>query len=97
MVLQIPPALNWLQNDEHGREWLRELPSRVARCVEKWELRLGPPYQQSFVSIVFPVSKVQWSTTNTSRPPDGCGRPELFKMPRWHLSETPWVRHRILA
>jgi streptomycin 6-kinase len=66
---QIPPALDWLQKNEHGREWLRELPSRVTRCVEKWALRLEPPYQQSFVSIVFPailrdgspaVLKIQW-------------------------------------
>jgi streptomycin 6-kinase len=66
---QIPPALNWLQKNQHGREWLRELPSRVTRCAEKWALRLEPPYQQSFVSIVFPatlgdgspaVLKIQW-------------------------------------
>jgi streptomycin 6-kinase len=69
MVFQIPPALNWLQKDERGRDWLRELPARIARCVEKWGLRLEPPYQQSFVSIVFPamlrdgspgVLKIQW-------------------------------------
>ncbi|RSL14556.1 streptomycin 6-kinase/streptomycin 6-kinase [Edaphobacter aggregans] len=69
MSLQIPARLAWLESVEHGREWLFELPSRVSRCTEKWELRLQPPYSQSFVSIVFPVTlrdrfpavlKIQW-------------------------------------
>lgn len=68
-MIAIPPALNWLEKTEAGREWLRELPARVARCAEKWALRLESPYQQSFVSIVFPairsdgspaVLKIQW-------------------------------------
>jgi streptomycin 6-kinase len=69
VLFQIPPALNWLEKSERGREWLRELPARAARCVEKWALRLEQPYPQSFVSIVFPatlpdgfpaVLKIQW-------------------------------------
>jgi len=59
----------WLQNSESGRVWLRELPSRVARVAEKWQLQLEPPYPQCYVSIVFPaklrdgtpaVLKLQW-------------------------------------
>jgi streptomycin 6-kinase len=69
MLFEIPPALRWLENDERGREWLRDLPARVARCAEKWALRVHPPYPHSFVSIVFPVTlrdgspavlKIQW-------------------------------------
>ncbi|HEY6305872.1 MAG TPA: aminoglycoside phosphotransferase family protein [Candidatus Angelobacter sp.] len=69
MLFQVPPALNWLETSERGREWLRELPNCVDRCVEKWALRLEPPYPQSFASIVFPVTlpdgspavlKIQW-------------------------------------
>jgi streptomycin 6-kinase len=69
VLLAIPPALNWLEKSGSGRDWLRELPARVARCEEKWALRLASPYQQSFVSIVFPamrsdgsaaVLKIQW-------------------------------------
>jgi streptomycin 6-kinase len=69
VLFEIPSALTWLQNSESGRDWFRELPSRVSRCAEKWQLRLQPPYPQSFVSIVFPatlrdgtpaVLKVQW-------------------------------------
>lgn len=66
---QIPSRLSWLESSDSGREWLGELPARVSRCVERWRLRLGSPYPQSFVSIVFPVTlgdgseavlKVQW-------------------------------------
>jgi streptomycin 6-kinase len=69
MLFAIPPPLRWLENDERGREWLRDLPSRVSRCAEKWVLQLEPPYPHSFVSIVFPVTlrdgtpavlKIQW-------------------------------------
>lgn len=65
----IPPSLTWLQDSESGRVWLRELPARVSRCASKWDLRIGPPFPQSFVSIVFPatrsdgspaVLKIQW-------------------------------------
>lgn len=68
-VFPIPRFLAWLEKSEPGRSWLSELPSRVGRCVEKWALRVGSPYQTSFVSIVFPaalrdgstaVLKIQW-------------------------------------
>lgn len=74
MLFQIPPALAWLQNSDSGRKWICELPSRVSRCIEKWNLRLLPPYPQSFVSIVFPatlgdgapaVLKIQWPHTES--------------------------------
>lgn len=66
---EIPARIRWLENVEGGLEWLRELPARVARCVERWQLRLESPYPQSFVSVVFPatsadgsdaVLKMQW-------------------------------------
>jgi streptomycin 6-kinase len=69
VLFKAPSALNWLAESQQGREWLRGLPARVARCAEKWQLRLEPPYHQSFVSIVFPatlpggspaVLKIQW-------------------------------------
>jgi streptomycin 6-kinase len=62
VLFPIPPALNWLEQSQPGREWLRDLPARVARCEEKWRLRLLSPYQQSFVSIVFPVIRSDGST-----------------------------------
>jgi streptomycin 6-kinase len=69
VFFQLPPALNWLEKSEQGRAWLCDLPSRVARCVERWGLRLEAPYPQSLVSIVFAavlrdgspaVLKIQW-------------------------------------
>ena len=66
---QVPPALTWLNKSESGREWLNALPSRVEACARKWDLQLEEPYQQSFVSVVFParlfdgsscVLKIQW-------------------------------------
>ena len=69
VLFTIPPALAWLQKSERGRERLRELPSRVERGSHSWSLRLEAPFQQSFVSIVFPatqsdgteaVLKIQW-------------------------------------
>lgn len=55
VMFQIPAALKWLENSSKGREWLRRLPSHVAACADKWALTLETPYQQSFVSIVFPA------------------------------------------
>src|SRR5437660_7199286 len=54
-MFPIPSVLRWMEESSQGRAWLHELPSRVAACVDKWGLRLERPYQQSFVSIVFPV------------------------------------------
>jgi len=54
-MFQMPSALRWMEESLKGREWLRDLPSCVTACVSKWGLTLETPYQQSFVSIVFPV------------------------------------------
>jgi len=45
--VQIPPQLietlaQWPTPE--GAEWQRELPARLARLIERWELTLGPPY-----------------------------------------------------
>jgi len=54
-MFQIPSALRWMEKSPKGSEWLRELPERVTACVNKWALDLEAPYQQSFVSMVFPA------------------------------------------
>jgi len=56
-MFQVPAALNWMDNSPAGREWLRALPTRVAACRENWRLELEEPYQDSFVSIVFPARR----------------------------------------
>lgn len=66
---EIPSGIAWLRNAEGRRAWLDELPARVTRCAQMWELRLEAPYQGSQVSMVFPASgrdgelavlKIQW-------------------------------------
>jgi streptomycin 6-kinase len=59
--IEIPPLL--LDSLEHwptpeGAEWRRELPARLARLAERWELTLGPPYVPGGVtSYVAPVRR----------------------------------------
>ncbi len=47
----IPAGLRWLGGTEAGRAWLDALPRLVAECAERWELRLGEPFQDAFVSL----------------------------------------------
>ena len=54
-MFPIPVALQWLEASASGREWLQQLPDRVAVCVNRWRLTLEPPYEQSYLSIVFPA------------------------------------------
>jgi len=56
-MFQIPSCLKWIEKSAGGREWLRDLPSRVRACAQKWKLELEAPYPQSFVSIVFPARR----------------------------------------
>jgi streptomycin 6-kinase len=56
LLFQIPPRLKWLEGSSDGRNWLDELPARLKACTELWSLKLGPPYQDSQVSIVFPAT-----------------------------------------
>src|SRR5260370_27030447 len=39
-----------------GGDWLRQLPSLINACVQRWALRLERPYEQSNVSVVFPAT-----------------------------------------
>jgi streptomycin 6-kinase len=55
-MFDVPPKLKWLEKSAAGREWLRQLPAHVQACVDRWSLRLEPPYESSCVSIVFPVA-----------------------------------------
>jgi len=53
-MFNLPPGLKQLEQTSAGREWLQCLPAHVQACVDRWSLRLDPPYDQSNVSIVFP-------------------------------------------
>lgn len=54
-MVPIPAALRWLESSPEGREWLQHLPDRLSACVSRWGLNLEAPYEQSYVSIVFPA------------------------------------------
>ena len=56
-MFQVPAALKWMEKSAAGREWLQALSARAAFCGDKWKLKLAEPYQQSFVSVVFPATR----------------------------------------
>jgi streptomycin 6-kinase len=47
----IPTGLRWLRGTEAGRAWLDALPRLVGECAERWEFRVGEPFQDAFVSL----------------------------------------------
>ena len=53
--LEIPEGLRWTERVPAGREWLATLPDRLAACVERWELRVGPPFPYAFASLAMPA------------------------------------------
>jgi streptomycin 6-kinase len=62
-MFDLPPGLKWLEKTSEGRQWLQHLPARVEACIDRWSLQLDRPYDQSQVSIVFPVTTVDGSPT----------------------------------
>jgi streptomycin 6-kinase len=46
-MFDLPPKLKWLEKSAAGREWLRQLPAHVQAGVDRWSLRLEPPYESS--------------------------------------------------
>jgi streptomycin 6-kinase len=56
-MIELPPALRWIEGSPEGRDWVRQLPDRVKACTDRWELRLEAPYTNSFVSIVYPATR----------------------------------------
>ncbi len=51
----VPESLRWLSESEAGQRWLTALPVLVEECEARWSLRLGPPYEDSYVSLVLPA------------------------------------------
>lgn len=48
-------ALAWLAETDDGQVWLDELPELVAACARRWELRLGEPFPNAYLSLTVPV------------------------------------------
>jgi streptomycin 6-kinase len=55
-VTVIPPRLASLADTPGGRRWLESLPSLIEGCVDRWSLRIGEPYLDSFVAFVAPAT-----------------------------------------
>ncbi|MFG3707418.1 aminoglycoside phosphotransferase family protein [Micromonospora sp. NPDC047670] len=53
--LRIPDGLGWVRGTPAGRRWLTALPERLAACVARWSLRVGPPFPYAFASLALPA------------------------------------------
>lgn len=51
------PGLEWLRERDDGRHWLEDLPRLVDECAERWSLRVGEPFEHSYVSLVLPAER----------------------------------------
>jgi len=56
-IPQIPTRLEWLKASQAGAEWLAALPDRVESCIERWDLRLGPPFPSAYTSLTVPARR----------------------------------------
>ncbi|SCG36855.1 streptomycin 6-kinase [Micromonospora echinaurantiaca] len=54
-ALRIPDGLDWVRGTPDGRRWLADLPELLAACVERWSLRVGPPFGYAFASLALPA------------------------------------------
>lgn len=50
--MQVPSGLQRLRESQDGATWLADLPSLIDTCRRRWDLRLGVPYEDSYVSWV---------------------------------------------
>lgn len=56
MDIAAPKCLDWLRSSDSGRAWLASLPEVLTACAQRWNLEVGRPYEDSFVSLVAPVT-----------------------------------------
>ncbi len=50
------PRLAWISESEVGREWLAALPGLLKECAEQWDLTLGQPFSDAYVSLSMPAT-----------------------------------------
>jgi streptomycin 6-kinase len=55
-AFDVPVRLKWLEASSEGRAWLGDLPRRIQGCADLWALQLEPPYTESYLSLVLPVT-----------------------------------------
>ena len=54
--MKVPDRLQWWTRVAGGDEWLASLPAIVEECVDRWELRLGPPFEPARIALAVPVT-----------------------------------------
>ncbi|MCP4308870.1 MAG: aminoglycoside phosphotransferase [bacterium] len=52
-----PSNLDWIARSDRGRQWLSDLPRMVETMANQWDLDIGEPFQDSFVSLVLPAHR----------------------------------------
>jgi streptomycin 6-kinase len=55
--VDVPHRLSWLADTEAGRKWLGALAGVLSACADRWDLTLGEPFPDSYVSYVVPVDR----------------------------------------
>jgi streptomycin 6-kinase len=56
MTIEIPQCLDWLRATDSGRSWLASLGNTAAICSDNWDLTLGSPFDDSYISLVMPAT-----------------------------------------
>ncbi|TDC31401.1 aminoglycoside phosphotransferase [Micromonospora sp. 15K316] len=82
--LPIPEQLNWVRRTPVGRAWSAELPDRVAACVARWSLRVGPPFPYAFASLAMPAELADGTPAVLKlQYPDSESEHEATALARW--------------
>ena len=55
--MDVPAGLSWWRARPGGAEWLDALPALAAACAERWDLRLGDPFEPATISLVVPAER----------------------------------------
>jgi streptomycin 6-kinase len=54
--MRVPDGLDWWRAEDGGAAWLAALPALAAECAERWELRLGDPFEPATIRSWCPPS-----------------------------------------
>jgi len=54
--MKIPDRLGWWSRVAGGEAWLASLPAIVDECVDRWDLRLGSPFEPARIALAVPVT-----------------------------------------